>query len=171
MFQVKALEAVWWCWYLVFLVVGRAGDSLEMRHFNHLNGWLIVSSLASECKASAWKTQQRGGESVRERGDDGRQEKISFLTPVRRLIHLISLYCMVSFNRAGESKLPTTYSQCLLLIPAFLSQLSSHWSRHYAGHQGAHLNKTRMPFRCIVSHLLKEQLIWCCGGHLGRWPV
>lgn len=39
-------------------------------------------------------------------------------------------------------------------------KLSTRRSRHYAEHQGAPLNKTRIPFRCILSHLPKEVLIW-----------
>lgn len=80
--------------YLLLLVFWRVGDLLEMRHFNHLNGWLIISALASECKASAWKAQQTHTEREKVRGwrrggDNRRQKMVSFLIPVKKLIHLI----------------------------------------------------------------------------------
>lgn len=116
---------MWCCWYLVLFMVCNVRNSLEMRHFNHLNGWLIVSSFASECKASAWKTRQRERERERERfrvwwsgGDDGRQK-----------MHL-SLHLwkdgFVSFHVVVSSLSPergTTYShhplQTLLFIRSF----------------------------------------------------
>ena len=116
--QVKALEIVWCCWYLVLLVAVKGGDSLEVGHFNHLNGRLIVSSLTSECKASAWKTQQtqRGRESVTDRRwwwntDDS----ISLHTSEKTVSSHFTLALLrpdfISLCQSrGESKLQTTYS-------------------------------------------------------------
>ena len=66
----------------------------------------------------------------------------------------------ISFAGAGRANCrqlirPTCSKSCFSF-----RKLSTRRSRHYAEHQGAPLNKTRIPFRCILSHLPKEVLIW-----------
>lgn len=98
-------------------------NSLEMRHFNHLNGWLIVASLASECKASAWKTQKTWREREREcecEGDEvmmgGRRRCLSLHLWREQFISFhfsarVSWFHL--FRRSGMSRLPTTSSHHL----------------------------------------------------------
>lgn len=92
--QGKSIRYVWrWCFCL--LVVVETGDSLEVGHFNHLNRWLIIPPLTSECKAPAWKTEQTKMEGDREKEGEGQMGvvgcavmEVSFFKPAERLIYL-----------------------------------------------------------------------------------
>lgn len=125
----------------------------------------------------------------RERGSyERKQDMVSFLTPVKRLtLHLVAGHLgFISF--AGAER-----ANCRRLIltscfnPCFTFTQSRHPpSWHYAGLQGAPLNKTRITFRW--SYLPKEVLTWfslrtlrklaclkCAeqsvGKRVGGWPL
>lgn len=136
----------------ILQVTRNAGNSLEMRHFNHLNGRFIISPFASECKASPWKQTSTGRDTEGEEGEDllhtCTKTNSSHFTSDRRS-------CSQSrglFIHTGSSNL---YSS-LTPVPAdIMPSIKVHLK-----------TKQRTPFRCIQS-ITAEVLM----GRSWRWPV
>lgn len=108
-------------------------------------------------------------------GDAGRQKTVPFLTTCEETDWTHSTLVpgrpgFISFAGAGKEENGTNSFSPPALITAFHSH-AGHSTHRSSASRCPPLNKTRTPFRCILSRLPKEVLIWFCRGHLGRWPA
>lgn len=160
----------------LFVLSRRQKNSLKMRHFNHLDGRLVVSTLASECKASACNNttdveREREREKVRLWGEEVMMDRrrrylSSHLWRERAPSHFTVVPGRPAFIcLTRKHKLPDNF---ICLISAAHSQLSTYWRRHYGEHKGAPSNKTWMPFRTITQTSGSD---WVEEARLKLWPV
>lgn len=139
-----------------------AENSLEMRHFNHLDGRLVVPSLAPECKAPACETRaERGGGSVRgwERGGYGGRRPTTgcggewFITLPHFLLLALRLSCFrpLCLRETDDTK-----------------EERRKYTIHFAP---TSQYKRECPSGAHDHSCFREMLIWFCGGHSGRSAV